>query len=182
MYDITDKKEVVKEIKLYLRTVAEGMYPEIGINTIDGFYDTQTADSVKKYQIIKKLPATGSVDMKTFDTLYLDYKKTTDKADIRGYLVESSGFPIMPEDISEDVRALHILINELGKSYPDMEYVGTGNYYSQRTSKAISYLKEVFLLPSGAGVDVLMYNRMIAELDSQKRIEETADLKAGFGV
>ena len=75
MYDITDKKEIVREIKKYLYAISTSTYPEIKRGTVDGIYDQETEDSVKRFQEIKGLPITGVVDFMTFNAISEEYEE-----------------------------------------------------------------------------------------------------------
>ena len=178
MYNIADKNEVIREIKKYLYAISTNTYPEIGRTTIDGFYDKETADSVRRFQEIKNLGADGIVDYLTFLALYAEYKSIIDKENTKDYIVEDSGLPIVFGDLSEDVRALHILINQLRNVHKEIASVGTGSYYSKRTEAAVRELRKIFGMQDGVGVDAILFNRMIAELDAHKRNMKTDDLKS----
>jgi hypothetical protein len=178
MYDITSRTEVVREIKRYLYLVSEYVYPEIGRNTIDGIYDSSVAESIKKYQKIKSIPATGAVDLKTFTHLYSDFDKARNKLNSKGYVLTDDGFPISLGDMSEDVRIIHGIIGELKNVFSELYDVGNGSYYSKRTAGSVRMLREIFGFDKGEHIDEPLYLRMLEELASHKRNARTNDLKA----
>lgn len=177
MYDITNKSEVVREIKRYLYLVSEYLYPEIGRNTIDGIYDSQTAESVKKYQKAKMLKETGEVDYETFKYLFSDYDGVRKMLNAKGYVLTDNGFPISFGDMNEDVRIIHCMIGELKQVYTELYDVGNGSFFSKRTAASVRMLREIFGFESGEHVDEALYQRMKIELDSHKRNTRTNDLK-----
>lgn len=179
MYDITNEREVIREIKKYLFAVAVNVYPEIGRTTIDNFYDAATAEAVRKFQTIKKLPVTGEVNYPTFNALYSDYVLARILEHGRDYVLEDYGFPVVFGDMSEDARAINMLINELAKVHTDVGNVGTGAFFSERSVKAVKRLREIFRMPAGAEVDAELFERMLTELASHKRNKKTDDLKGG---
>lgn len=177
MYDITNKKEVIREIKRYLYLVSEYVYPEIGRNTVDGIYDRSTEESIKKYQAIKGLTQTGNVDYETFTLLYSDFDKARAEMQATGYVLTDDGFPISFGDMNEDVRVIHGIIGELRSVFTELYDVGSGSYYSKRTAKSVRMLREIFGFPSGEHIDEPLYLRMLAEIKAHKRNKQTDDLK-----
>ena len=169
-YSIKDRGTAIKEIKKYLYLISENMYKEIPRNTIDEIYDSETKKAVLKYQEIKGIASTGWVDLETFDSLYADYLLLLEDIDADDYIL-SNGFPLKKGMISEDVRLIHLMINELRKTYQNVDYVGTGNYYSAETEKAVMYLRKLFGLEDGKDLDKRLYFRMKKELRSRKSAE-----------
>lgn len=177
MYNIADRNSVVKEIKKYLYFVAEYAYPEIPKTTIDSKYDAETANSVRGFQRAVGLKETGEVNLATFNLLYAEYKRVKDDKTTADYIITDAGFPIMPGDISEDVRAIHAVINELAQIHTEIEGVGNSNYYSKRTENAVYDLRKIFMMNDAPFIDKILYFRMLEELSAHKRNKNTADLK-----
>ena len=177
MYDITNKYDVVREAKKYLYLVQEYLYPEIGRNSIDGIYDESTVSSVKKYQEYKGLSPSGYIDLKTFDLLFNDYDSIRRNLNAPKYIITSNGFPITHGEMSEDVRIIHGIMNELKRTFTELYDVGHGSYYSKRTAENASMLRNIFGLRDGDDVDSELYQRMILELDAHKRNIMTRDIK-----
>ena len=177
MYDISDRSEAIREVKRYLYFISEYVYPEIGRNTIDGIYDPSTKESIKKYQAIKSIPATGLVDYKTFTLLFEDFDNARSKAQSPGYVLTDEGFPISFGDMNEDVRIIHGIIGELRLVFTELYDVGNGSYYSKRTAESVRMLRKIFGFPPGEHIDEQLYNRMIKELKAHKRNTWTNDLK-----
>ena len=177
MYDITNRKEIIREIKKYLYEISTHTYPEIQRGTIDGIYDEETKDSVKRFQKIKKLAPTGIVDYLTFMALADEYKEISYESLLPDSLIEYQSFPMIYGDMSEDVRLLNMMINELGNTYSDIVDVGNDSLYSKRTVKAIERLEEIFGYKITGVTDARLYARIKEELNSQKRIRRTDDLK-----
>ena len=166
-YSINDRGSAVKEIKKYLYLISENMYKDIPRNTIDEIFDSETKAAVIKYQEIKGIEATGTVDLETFDRLCSDYLLLLEDINTDDYIL-SNGFPLKQGMINEDVRLVHLMINELRKTYQNIDYVGTGNYYSAETEKAVLYLRNQFGLEDGEGVDKRLYYRLKKELRARK--------------
>ena len=177
MYDITNRKETIREIKKYLYAISTHTYPEIQRGTVDGIYDEETRDSVKRFQKIKSLEPTGIVDYPTFMALADEYEEILYESALSDSLIEYQSFPMIYGDMSEDVRLVNMMINELGNTYRVIGDVGNGSFYSKRTVKAIEKLEEIFGYEITGVTDARLYTRIKEELNSQKRIRRTDDLK-----
>ena len=176
MYNITKKDEITKEIKKYLYAVSEAESPEIVRVGIDGYYDSETAQAIQLFQKSRGLEVTGTVNYATFNALYAEYHALELLEEMSDSILEAN-FPLSRGDYGEDVRALHLLINQLRKTYREISDVGTGSYYSSKTEKAIKALRKVFMMPESADTDKILYDRMKTELNAQKRNTLTNDLK-----
>ena len=169
MYRINDRQEAIREIKKYLYAISTRLYPEIGRTTIDGRYDDVTRESVKRFQRIMGLTDNGSVDLDTFNALYRAYSAVVEDFYARDYILEATDFPLGIGDSGENVRALHLLINELAVEHPDVEDAGTGGFYSVRTAGSVAALRRIYDLDEGETVDKILFSRMRTELDAIRR-------------
>ena len=61
MYNISDRNEVVREIKKYLYLISTTTREEIGRTTIDSFYDEATAEIIRSYQRATGINESGIV-------------------------------------------------------------------------------------------------------------------------
>ena len=172
MYQQTDKKSAVKEIQKYLFVLSDKKYSNIPRIPIDGIFDKETESAVIIFQENKLISPTGIVDYETFTALYEDYISVTENFYTSDYIFGDGTFPLKENDQNEDVRALHIMINELRKSYSQISGVGTGAYFSKRTSDAIDDIRELFMMPKSGKLDKELYRRMISEIDARQRFEE----------
>ncbi len=170
MYRQTDRKSAIIEIQKYLYVLSDRKYKEIPRVPIDGVFDAETAYAVRKFQEIKLLPTSDKVDLETFTALYEDYREVVNEFYTTDYILGDGTLPLFETNQNEDVRALHLIINELRKSYPQIKDVGTGAYFSRRTGDAVEYLRELFGLEKSRRVDKKLYARMLLELKAQNRL------------
>lgn len=175
MYRTNDNQQAIREVKKYLYVISTKVYPQIGRTTIDGQYDQATRDAVRAFQKIKGLTENGEVDIETFNALYDTYRKAKDNFYARDYVVENTDFPICVGDAGEDVRALHILINELAQYHFDVGDAGTGSYYSERTAKAVQSLRRAYGLAESNAVDKVLFSRMLTELVAIRRSDKNPE-------
>lgn len=172
MYNISDKSAAVREIKKYLLIISENLHPQIPRTTVDGFYDEETKAAVTEFQKIYGIDPVGTVDYETFTKIYEIYSDILFDIIEWGYVIEDGGFPLSLGDYSEDVRALHMLIGELGKTYSDLPKVGTGSYYSEKTENAANELRRIFMMPVASGVDKALFVRIKKELRARRRADQ----------
>ena len=175
MYRINDRQEAVREIKKYLYAVARRAYPEIGRTTIDGQYDEETRRSVKRFQKIMGLPDTGAVDIDTFSALYDVYRREKEDFYSKDYVIEETEFPIGIGCKGENVRALHILINELAREHPEAADVGAGSFYSSHTAESVRAIERAYGLDESGAVDKALFSRMLKELEAIRRRDKNPE-------
>ena len=172
MYQQTDKKSAIKEIQKYLYVISDKKYYEIPRIPIDGIFDDETKAAVIKFQEIMLFPPTGIVDYETFTSLFEIYTSIMEDFYTTDYIFGDSNFPLEENDQNEDVRALHIMISELRKTYPQITDAGNGAYFSRKTGDAIEELRELFALPKSRKLDKQLYRRMNAEIVARQRFKE----------
>ena len=172
MYQQTDKKSAVREVQTYLYVLSDRMYNDIPRIPIDGIFDKETEEAVIQFQNIKLLAPSGIVDLETFNALYEDYLKVVEDFYTADYIFGDGNFPLKENDQNEDVRALHIMINELRKEYPQIPPVGTGSYFSKRTVDAIEEIRSLFLMQKSPRLDKELYKRILAEIHARNRFNE----------
>ena len=164
MYRINDKKAAIKEVQKYLYAISDAMYdkriPRVSVN---GIFDEDTANAIRRYQNLNGLSESGIVDYQTFKSLYWDYSLISIENSISDFIVGETPFPLSRGMQSEDVRALHLMINALCDRFESIENVGTGAYYSSATANAVKSLRKIFGLPLAETVDKQFYDRLRRE-------------------
>ena len=172
MYYQSDKKAATKEIQKYLYVLSGTKYPQIPRIPIDGAFDIETEAAVIEFQKIKNISPTGKVDYETFTELYIEYLSVIEDESCANYILGDGKFPLKENDQNEDVKALHIMINELRKTYPQISDPPSGSYFSAKTANAIEDIRRLFLMPSSRELDKALYRRMLTELNRIKDFEE----------
>lgn len=172
MYQQSDRKAAISEVQEYLFFLSDKKYQQIPRIPIDGIFDEESKNAVIEFQKIMLLSPTGEVDFETFNALYSEYQTAFLEYSTNNYVFGDGNLPLKENDQNEDVRALHIMINRLKKSYPQIDSVGTGAYFSQRTKSALKELRNLFSLPGLPILDKALYNRIISEIDARERFEK----------
>ena len=163
MYRANDKNAATKEIKKYLYTLNQSSYPSVRRVTIDGVFDDETRGAVMDFQALMELEITGIVDYQTFTLLYAEYLNALamQKPD---KITGGGGFPLSVGDMNEDVRLLHVFINELALIYTGVNNVGTSSYYSEDTAEAILALSKIFNVKETSLTDRAMMKRIVYDV------------------
>lgn len=172
MYRQNDKSAAIKEIQEYLFFLSDKKYDTIRRIPIDGVFDNETTEAVIAFQTALSLAPTGIVDYETFTALYREYTSAYNEFSEKNYIVGDGKLPLQENDQNDDVRVLHAMINELRKTYSQINEVGTGAYFSSRTGDAIEKIRKLFLLPYSRKLDKPLYSRLKKEIHSRKLFEE----------
>ena len=172
MYQQNNQSEAIKEIQTYLFFLSDKKYDSINRIPIDGVFDKETEQAVIAFQKETSIDPTGIVDYETFTTLYSEYVTAYEEFYEKAYIIGDGSLPLKENDQNEDVRALHIMINELQKSYPQISEVGSGSYFSSRTGDAIENIADLFSFQKTRVLDKALYTRIKEEIASRKLFEE----------
>ncbi len=164
MYEVNDKTSAIKEVQKFLHIISDKVNLEIPRIAVDGVYGDETFGAVKIFQELYGLEKSGLVDRETFDMLFLLYSNAADDFNRSGYLLTEAGFPLKLGDNSNDVLALHLIMNEISCAYTDICETLRGTYYSLSTENAVKNLQKIFLHEITGEVDALLYERMQTEL------------------
>ncbi len=172
MYHITDKEAAVKEIQRYLYVISDTAYPEIPRIPVDGDFDGETRVAVEKFQQLMGIEVTGKVNNETFGLIYEEYLAVTAEKNTDDSIISGDNFPLEEGSHSEDVRALHIIINELKETYTELPFVGTGAFYNRATAEAVRMLRKIYMLTPADSVDKVLYSRLREDLDARRRVKQ----------
>lgn len=173
MYELLDTPAAIREIQKFLHVISDRVNTVIPRIAIDGIYGDETRSAVLIFQQLYDLDQNGTVDRITFDTMYLLYKEALDEEMRDDYIITEIGFPIRVGTQNNDVLYVHLLLNELKKTYKDIEPVDTkSTYFSEASRKATIDLQKIFRISESGEIDAFFLSRMENELDTLKRINE----------
>lgn len=173
MYELLNKPAAIKEVQKFLYVISDRVNNEVPRVAIDGIYGDETRNAVLIFQRLYDLEGDGTVDRITFDKMYILYKEAINDDLSSDYIITENGFPVKVGDQNNDVIYIHLLINELKKTYTDIQGVDTkSNYFSDVTKKAVEDLEQIFRIDGNGEVDANFLSRMETEIDALKRIKE----------
>lgn len=173
MYELLNKPAAIKEVQKFLYVISDRVNNKVPRVAIDGIYGDETRNAVLIFQRLYDLEGDGTVDRITFDKMYILYEEARNSDLSFDYIITENGFPVKLGDQNNDVIYIHLLINELKKTYQDIQGVDTkSNYFSDATKKAVEDLEQIFRIDGNGEVDTVFLSRMEIELDALNRISE----------
>lgn len=171
MYFLSDTSAAIREVQKFLYVVSYNVNDEVPRVAIDGIYGPETESAVRSFQQIWGLEISGKVDRATFDALYVVYREAVLDQSLSDILLTEDGFPIVLGTQNNDVIAVHLLINELGKTYRDIGFINVkSSYFSESSQSAVKELQKIFNLSITGDVDKYLYERMKKEHEAIKRL------------
>ena len=150
MYDISDKRNAVKEIQRYLFQISDNHIP------LSGIYDENTRNEVLLFQKNKGINQSGVVDRATFELLYEDYIAMEDS----DYDMK---FPLLPGSYGENIRDINKKIAAILDFYGIFHRMHSSPYYSKETELCIEKIRQIYNLKNFSGIDKELYSRIISD-------------------
>lgn len=153
------RKEVVRELQEYLRTVArfDGNLPLI---IPDGIFGPETTEAVQAFQIREALPATGAVDEITWDVIVLRYREVVRNhaPAIRLAIPLGGNGELKTGDNGDMVYFLQIALRRLRVSFRNLPLVSITGVYDEATIRAVGKMQEKSSLPVTGMTDRRTWN------------------------
>lgn len=167
-----NEEQAITNLQRYLRRLSyEGL--EGNRVPIDGIFDRDTRDALTQFQRNMGLPATGVADKRTWDTLFSEYQRVTDKERSSQALYL---FPKTPADYEVTlgdtlllVNVIQLLLLELSAAYGIFEDIIESGTYDSQTEKAVRDFQRINLLPETGRVDEATWNRIVREYSNLDR-------------
>ena len=146
------------DLQRYLRQLSFAE-PSIPPPPVDGIFDTRTTDSLRAFQRLKGLAATGIADADTWELLYADYRASlAANTPARPIAVFAAGDLLQAGSIGFAVTALQYMLRELQHSHSALAEVAQTGIYDEQTANAVRILQKSALLPMTGKVDLLTWN------------------------
>ncbi len=176
MYFLSDSTAAIREVQKFLYVISYNVNNLVPRVAIDGIYGNETERAVRVFQEIYGHDVSGRVDRETFESLFAVYNDAIIDINVSDYLITDAGFPITQGVQNNDVTIVHILINELSKTYTDIGYINVKSaYFSADSQNAVMELQKIFNLPVTGEVDKHFFMRMRQEIDAIKRLNTVYD-------
>ncbi len=159
----TSPREEVENLQRYLRQLS---FHEDALlrPPVDGIFEKDTEDALRRYQESRSLSPTGRADLRTWELLYEEYRTS---------LAEHSpprAIEIFPRKKSLqrlqrgmrgfDVATLQHLLQELSYLYPKFEEIPLSGIYDAPTEAAVREFQRRNFIPETGEVDLLTWNSL----------------------
>ena len=138
MYSFYDEKGKIKEIQRYL------------FLTESGNFDEATREAIMHAR--EEMGAVGNqeIDLDTFEFIYNRYEKAQQKEIVRKIFPEVD-FPLSIYSYSEAMMEINKMLISLSSFYNIQTNLRLGNYYGDRTEKALSELSDIYAINRDLG-------------------------------
>ena len=157
MYRINDRQAAIRQVQKYLIAVSDS---DISL-VPSGVFDENTRLSVIEFQKKRGTPATGVVDIATFEHLYIEYRKKTMKDEIKDTVGSFISFPLRPGDMNDGIFHINRTLARLLDYYGVTHRLRASTFYSDETALAVRELRRIYLLEDTDMIDEIFYRRMI---------------------
>ncbi len=160
MYELNDTIAAIAAIQKLLRDAGYSIKP-------DGIYGDEMYNAVREFQVFKRLPPTGRVDLQTFEALVKEARP------IRGYgsvliIPETlEGGVISPGEKSSTVVIIQAMLKTLSVIY-DFEDIELTGIYDTQTSSAVRDIQRINGLALTGIVDTHTWNALVYEYEKFK--------------
>lgn len=133
-----------------------------------GVYDAQTRKAVYEFQNIKELPATGSIDILTWNELIRENSEHVKRTQKPGKMpVATHDFEEVKRGDEKDiVYAIKIMLNSFHKRYSNYHKLEITNLYNIETEEAVIMFQQRSMLPITGIIDKNTWNTLVAIYDS----------------
>ena len=160
-----NERQTIANLQRYLRQLSFD-FPEIPPLPVDGIFDTATADAVRAYQTMKGLPATGVVDLITWNQLFEDYEKSLERNTVgNGFYIfprTPSDYILSPDETQFLTLVVQYILNELRVFYDDILQNSQSGTYDKETMSGVKTFQRRNGLPETGLVDRKTWNALAA--------------------
>lgn len=147
---------------------------------IDGVFGTGTKASVLAFQHFSSLPQTGTVDRRTWDSIYGAFKGTIDYLEGQQLIdqVNTQPYPgvvLRRGDVGPSVLVFKTYLNYIASYFFDIMSLPENSIFDVRTQNAVRQFQNIFSLPPTGQVNEATWNT-IADVyrvlrEGQQRLE-----------
>ena len=171
MYDISSKRDAIKEAQKYLLELhyVNEIFPHIGI---DGIYGEETRNAVRFFQGYNNLPISGEIDYTTWQLLYGQYRRAKINRQSENFLILEEKLPLNIGDSGSDVELVQSFINRLSEKYRGLSKININGTYSYQTADSVSRLQKIYRLPQTGVLDRNTLNIIFSDFYSEETTKQ----------
>jgi len=152
-YTEQDKKDHIREVQGYLRTIDRANDVPASIIP-DGAYGRTTGEAVRRFQREHSLPVTGSVDWDTWSSIAEAYLSALEQLDGgSGIMLAAGGGALKEGDSGERVYILQAVLNTVAGHYSNLDSIEVDGVYGKSTADAVKKLQEIVGEPVNGTAD-----------------------------
>ena len=153
---------MILEIQNYLINL-RNLYPFLPEVQLSGVYDEATESAIRAFQLMKGLPATGSLDLLTLNEFFLENNEYLKRYQFPGSVpVSTPDFEdVKLGDRRDIVYTLKIMQNHFNKKYKNYSKLEVNNLYDVKTEDTIKSFQGRSMLPVTGIVDINTWNTLV---------------------
>ena len=149
MYNLTDKRNAIRELQRYLLEIsyATNGLPHLGV---DGIYGDETRTAVSAFQLRNGIPQTGEADPTTWAEIYRQFASARRARTEQPVLLPAGALPLALHARGSEVALLQTVLHALRtemKEIPALSQTGHFDADTQRALRAYQVIRH--LPPSG---------------------------------
>ncbi len=157
----------VRTLQYYLSIIAY-FNSDLEPVPLDGNFNAQTVDAVRRFQEFYGLPVTGIVDNNTWNTIDRIYTETV-AALPPGYEGDNAklypGYFLTKGTRGQNVTDLQVYLNLIGRNIPEVPIVPVTGYYGEQTQEAIRTFQRLFGIPVSGEVGPVTWYQIALQYD-----------------
>jgi peptidoglycan hydrolase-like protein with peptidoglycan-binding domain len=164
---INNNEILIFDIQNFLINI-KNLHPSLPEIYPTGAYDAQTRNAVTLFQKIKGLPATGDVDILTWNELIHENNEYMKRIYMPGKIpVSTPNFEDVKKGDEKDiVYAIKIMLNSFNRRYSNYNKLEITSLFNTETEEAVKMFQERSMLPVTGIVDKNTWNTLIKIYDS----------------
>lgn len=159
--DYNDKRQNVFELQTFLSKISQ-TEPNVPFLNADGIYGDKTREAVRKYQELRKLPVTGTVDYETWNKIFDEYNglmALTAEA-LPFYVFPPEQLEIKSGDNGDAVYVIQLILNNFALTYSNFSKIPVTGSYGSETANAVKNFQSTAMLNQSGNVDRPTWNEM----------------------
>ncbi len=166
-FDLKENENSILEIQKILRRI-DFFENDISPIRLNGVYNEETRQGVKRFQGKYGLPETGIVDFSTWQLLQAVGKALSEATALARavYILPRDEEYIISPGLQDDVvYVVQHLINVISQEYDSINPVKFTGIYDSETENAIREFQRINLLESNGILDAVTFNRLADEYE-----------------
>ncbi len=130
----------------------------------DGIYGPETTEAVRRYQTLRRLPPTGTVDQATWDTLMTEYNEIMGRRERPRHIIPFTSGPIALTvgAVSPGVGMAQIMLWALSAHYDNISAVPLTMTLDGETLEQLNTIQRIANLPERKVLDNATWNALTA--------------------
>lgn len=161
-----NESEYIRNLQKYLRYISS-VDPDLPAPPTDGIFDSATEESLRTYQRLRNLPATGRANQETWDSIYQTYLETQmlRSSSLGFYPFPDSplNYAVYPDERHFLVVVIQYILNELRQIYDTIPQNSQSGLYDEQTRQGVLAFQRANGLTENDRVDRTTWNALTSE-------------------